>query len=86
MALDPFLLELLVCPETRANLALASPELLARLNAAIDAGRLHDRGGRRVTEPLEQALIRQDGAVCYPVRGNLPLLVIEEQLALDRVP
>lgn len=81
MALDPFLLEILVCPETKANVALAPPAVLEQINAAIKKGGLHNRGGARVTEPLEAALLRQDNEVAYPVRGDLPLMLVDEQIA-----
>ena len=81
MALDPFLLEILVCPETKANVALAPPAVLEQLNAAIEKGGVVNRGGKRVTEPLEAALLRQDNEVAYPVRGDVPLLLVDEQIA-----
>jgi len=80
MPLDPFLLEILVCPETKANLTQATPPQLALLNAAIDKGGVINRGGRRHTERLQGALLRQDGQVAYPVVGELPLLLVDEQL------
>ncbi|MCC7071854.1 MAG: hypothetical protein IT383_11065, partial [Deltaproteobacteria bacterium] len=47
MPLDPFLLEILVCPETKQDLTLAPPEVLEQLNAAIAKGRAVTRGGKR---------------------------------------
>ena len=81
MALDPFLLEILVCPETKQNLALAPPPVLEQLNAAIEHGRAVNRGGRRLTEALEAALLRQGNEVAYPVRDDIPLLLVDEQIA-----
>lgn len=83
--MDPFLLEILVCPDTRGNLALAPETLLAELNAAIDKGRLHNRGGRRVSDRLDAALVRHDNVVCYPVRGDMALLLVDEQVALSQL-
>lgn len=85
MALEPFLLEVLVCPETRGNLALAPADLLARLNAAIERGALHNRCGKRVTERLAQALVRQDSVVCYPVYADLPVLLVDDQIPLEQL-
>jgi uncharacterized protein YbaR (Trm112 family) len=81
MALEGFLLDLLVCPETRANLALASPDVLKVLNAAAEKGTLTNRGGHRVAR-LDAALVRQDNEVAYPVRDDIPLLLLDEQIAL----
>lgn len=81
MALDPFLLEILVCPETKQNLALAPTAVLEQLNAAIAAGRALNRGGRRLHEALEAALLRQDNEVAYPVKDDIPVLLVDEQIA-----
>lgn len=81
MALDPFLLEILVCPETKQDLTLAPPEVLEQLNAAIAKGRAVTRGGKRLSEALDAALIRRDNEVAYPVKGDLPFLLVDEQIA-----
>ena len=51
MTVSPELLEILVCPETKQPIALAGPDVLARINAEIDAGRLRNRGGETVKTP-----------------------------------
>lgn len=85
MAVDPFLLEILVCPETKANVAPATPELLKRLNRAILSGGVVNRGGRRLTELLDDVLVRQDLEVAYPVRDDMPLLRIDDQIDLRAI-
>ena len=83
--LDPFLLEILVCPETKANVSLAPPELVVALNAAIEKGALSNRGGKRVTERVQAALVRQDNEVAYPVRDGLPMMLVDEQISLRQI-
>jgi uncharacterized protein YbaR (Trm112 family) len=72
----------LVCPETRQALRLASEAELRDLNERIEAGRAVNRGGGRVAAALEAALVRSDGRVAYPVRGELPLMVVSEGIDL----
>lgn len=80
MAIDPFLVELLACPETRAPVGLAPPDLLGRLQAAAAKGTLKNRAGRKV-ERMDAALVRQDGAVAYPVYDDVPHMIADEQIA-----
>jgi uncharacterized protein YbaR (Trm112 family) len=80
--IDPQLLEILVCPEDRSPVALADGALIARINEAIAAGRLNNRGGSPVTEPIDGGLVRQDGRWLYPIRDEIPVMLMEEAIAL----
>jgi len=80
LPLDPELLEILACPETKEPVALAGADLLARLNERIHAGDLVNRGGRKVEEELTAALVRKDGRVAYPVRDGIPIMLLDEAL------
>jgi len=80
---DQSLLEILVCPETKQPLRLAEPGLIERLNASIETGSLSTRGGQTVTERLLEGLVREDGAVLYPVRDDIPIMLIDEAIPLS---
>ncbi|MCC7494502.1 MAG: hypothetical protein IT204_19245 [Fimbriimonadaceae bacterium] len=82
MALDAELLAILVCPETHQPLTVAADELVANLNSQIAAGSLVSRSGETITEPLDGGLVRQDGTVLYPVRDEIPEMLIDSQIAL----
>ncbi|TMA30223.1 MAG: hypothetical protein E6J87_18750 [Deltaproteobacteria bacterium] len=83
MAVSSELLEILVCPETKQPIALAGPDVLARINAEIDAGRLRNRGGEAVKTRISEGLIRQDGRVLYPVDDGIPVMLIDESIELS---
>ena len=83
--LDPELLALLVCPETHQDLTPAGPDEIARLNEAIRQGRLRNVAGGTVAEPIDGALVRADRAVAYPVRDDIPVMLIDEGLVLATV-
>lgn len=78
----PELLELLCCPETRQVLREASAEQLARVNQPDTA----NRAGRPVRLPIHAALVREDGAVLYPVWDEIPCLVAGEGILLGIAP
>lgn len=81
--IDPELLEILVCPETREPVRPADEALLQRINAAIEAGRVTNRGGDPVESPLDEALVREDGRILYPVRDGIPVMLVDEAIELD---
>jgi uncharacterized protein YbaR (Trm112 family) len=83
--LDQELLDILACPETKEPVHLADEALVQRVNAAIDAKKLHNRDGEAVTERIEAGLVRQDGKYLYPVRDDIPVMLIGEAIELSQV-
>lgn len=83
--LDKDLLAILACPETKEPVSLADEGLLARVNAAIAAGKVKNKDGQVVDQALQAGLVRQDGKLLYPVRGGIPIMLIEEGIPLDAV-
>jgi uncharacterized protein YbaR (Trm112 family) len=81
--LDAELIELLVCPETKQSLRSADSDVLTRLNEAIADGRVKNRGGTPVSAPLSTALVREDGRLLYPVREDIPIMLLDESIELD---
>ena len=81
---DQELLDILVCPETKQPVRPADPALLERLNAAIRAGSVQNRGGRLISEKIEEALVREDGTLLYPVRDEIPIMLIDEAIPLPQ--
>ena len=79
----PVLLEILVCPETKQSLAMAGTELLDRVNQAVEDKALRNQGGDRVSERVEEGLVREDGKVLYPVRDDIPVMLLDEAIRLD---
>jgi uncharacterized protein len=82
--IQPELLAILVCPENRTALRLAEPELLARLNRAIATGKVRNRVGRVVEQPLQGGLVRADDTLLYPITDDIPVLLIDEAIALEQ--
>jgi uncharacterized protein YbaR (Trm112 family) len=80
---DQRLLDILVCPETKQPLRAAEAALLERLNASIRDGSVTTRGGEKVTDPIDEGLVREDGGVLYPVRDDIPIMLIDESIQLS---
>lgn len=80
---DPELLRLLCCPETHQDLVPADLEFVEKLNAQIGSGTLKDRAGRVVERKLDGALIRADRKFLYPIRQDIPVMLIDEAIPLS---
>jgi uncharacterized protein YbaR (Trm112 family) len=76
------LVEILVCPETKQPVRLATAPELAGVNEKIRAGTLRNRGGEPVKTELVEALIREDRRILYPVDDGIPVMLVEESIEL----
>jgi uncharacterized protein YbaR (Trm112 family) len=79
--IKPELLALLACPQTGQSLSIADAAVLGAVNGKIAAGGVKNVGGADVTEQLTEALAREDGQVIYPVRDDIPMLLIDEGIS-----
>ncbi len=80
---DKDLLAILCCPETKQNVSLADSGLIAKVNDAVSRGQLKNKANKPVTEPLDGGLIRADRKILYPIREDIPVMLIEEGIPLE---
>ena len=80
--IDADLLEILACPQTRQPLRLAEAGELTALNERLQKGEVQNVGGDTVAEVVEGGLVREDGAILYPIRDGIPVLLVHEGIAL----
>jgi uncharacterized protein YbaR (Trm112 family) len=78
-------LSILCCPETHTPLDAASDALINEINAAVRDGRLVDRAGKAVVEPIDGGLVRAAGDVLYPIVDGIPVLLADESIALSQL-
>ena len=80
--IDPELLKIMCCPETHQAISVAEPSLIEKLNREIDAGQLKNRAGQLIKEKIDGGLVREDRKFAYPIRENIPIMLIEEAIPL----
>ena len=82
MPLTEPLLAALRCPESGQRLRHLSEgsEALEDLNRQISAGAARSRGGTPVSEPLGEALVREDGTLFFPFEDGFPVLLIDRAI------
>lgn len=85
MPLDSELLEILRCPETKETVALISDDEVKRINAAIAAGKVKRRNGQAEDRPIDGGLLREDGRFLYPIRDDIPIMLIDEAIDMRTV-
>lgn len=81
---DEELLKILVCPENKTPVALAEEDLVAKINGAIEAGTVNNRAGEKVEAKIGGGLVREDQAYLYPIRDDIPIMLIDEAIPLDQ--
>jgi uncharacterized protein YbaR (Trm112 family) len=82
---DKDLLAILCCPETKLDVSLADETLISKINDAVSRGVLKNRAQKPVTELLDGGLIRSDRKVLYPIREDIPVMLIEEGIPLEQL-
>ncbi len=80
--IDADLLKILCCPETHQEVRLAEPAVIEKLNAQIAAGSLKNHAGQTVQEKIEGGLLRADGKFLYPIRRDIPVMLVDEAIPL----
>lgn len=83
--IDPSLVAILCCPETRQPVSLLDAASLERLNQKIAAGALQNKDGTVVNDPLDGGFIRSDHSVVYPIRDSIPIMLIGEGIPTDGI-
>jgi len=80
--IDAELLKILCCPETHQGLRVAEPAVVEKLNQQITAGGLKNRAGQPVTDKIDGGLLRTDGKFLYPIRQDIPVMLVDEAIPL----
>ncbi len=83
--IDQELLDILVCPENKTAVAVADDAVITKANELIAAGTLTNRAGEKVAEAIDAGLIREDGKFLYPIRDDIPIMLIDEAIPMEQL-
>ena len=76
------LVKILCCPETKQKVEFVEKDMIRDLNKKIAAKSLKNRGGLLVSDKIDDGLIREDKKYVYPVRNDIPIMLINEAIEL----
>lgn len=79
------LLDILCCPETKQDVTPVDESVIAHINEKISTGELKNKAGKPVKEKIHGALVREDGKYLYPIREDIPIMLIDEAIATDQL-
>jgi uncharacterized protein YbaR (Trm112 family) len=80
---DKELLDILCCPETKQDLTLVGEGTIAKINQRIKEGTLKNRAGEAIRDPIEAGLLRTDRMFLYPIREDIPIMLIDEAIPYE---
>jgi len=78
--IDPELLAILCCPETKVDVNMAEAGLIDIINSKIEEGNFFNRGGDKINKKIDGGLIRADKKYLYPIREDIPIMLIDDAI------
>ncbi len=78
------LLDILCCPETKQDIEYVEGEAIKNINNEIKKGTLKNRGEEIVKEPIDAGLLREDRKYIYPIREDIPIMLIDEAIPFEQ--
>ncbi len=78
------LLDILCCPETKQDIEYIEGEIIEKINSAVTGGTLKNRGDQPVKEPIDAGLLREDRKYIYPIREDIPIMLIDEAIPFEQ--
>ncbi len=77
------LLALFRCPVDHTPLTRADAALVEQVNQAIRDGTLRNQLGETVTEPMQSAVVSENGQRLYPIHNGILTMIADEAIPWD---
>lgn len=77
------LLSILVCPQSKNKLELASQEIIKQVNDRIQQKQCANIGKENITEAYQEGLFEPQEKIFYPFMDGIPVLVYEKGIQLS---
>ena len=78
------LLDILCCPETKQDIEYLEGDVIKKINSEIENGSLKNRADELVKEPIDAGLLREDRKYIYPIREDIPIMLIDEAIPFEQ--
>lgn len=85
MAIDQELLDILCCPDTHAVLKVLPEKKIEKMNALIAQGKVKFKDDTPVEQPLQEALVTEDGKTIYRVDDEIPIMLINRGIPTEQL-
>ena len=83
--IDRNIIDILACPTSHRSLRPMPANKLDRLNERIKSGRCNYVDGSKVEEPVEAALVTDNGTLIYRIDNDIPVLLVERGIAARQI-
>lgn len=78
------LLDILCCPETKQDIEYVEGDIIEKINNKIKNGTVKNRNDQVVKEPIDAGLLREDRKYLYPIREDIPIMLIDEAIPFEQ--
>ena len=82
--LDSKFLELLCCPITKTKMRTASDSEIANLNELINEGKIKNRIGSTIEEPVYAGLINEESTILMKIEDEIVNAIADELIFLPK--
>lgn len=76
--------DILCCPETKQDIEYIEGEIIKKINKEIEKKALKNRAGQVIKEPIDAGFLRKDREYLYPVRDDIPIMLIDESIPFEQ--